>query len=114
MDEAKELVIREKLLKQREEIAEELQRRGGVQERGASSGLRDPEERASALADLWVDDRIAADDGNLLEKIDFALQRLDEGSYDVCADCRGEIPLERLLAKPSVSLCVKCQEAKYG
>ena len=74
--------------------------------------MRDPEDRAAAMADLWVDDRLAADDGNLLEKIDLALQRLDEGTYGVCAQCGGPIPVERLLAKPSVSLCVSCQESK--
>lgn len=114
MDKKHEATIRQELLKQRAEISDEMQRHGGVQESGASSGLRDPEERAASLADAWLDDRIAADDENLLAKIELALQRLDEGKHDVCAECGGPIPIERLLAKPSASLCVACQAAKSG
>jgi len=114
MDKAKELLIREKLLQQREEISEEMRRHGGPLEKGAMSELRDSEERAAALGDLWVEDRIAANDGNLLAKIDLALQRLDEGTHEICAMCGEKIPVERLLAKPSASLCVSCQEKKSG
>lgn len=114
MDKAKETLIREELLKQREEIADEMQRHGGPLERGASSDLRDSEDRAAALGDVLVDDRIASDDQNLLDKINLALQRLDEGTHDICASCGGKIPVERLLVKPSASLCVDCQAAKSG
>lgn len=114
MNKAKELLIREKLLQQRAEIADEMARHGGPMENDATSELKDSEERAASLSDLWVDDRIAADDGNLLAKIDLALQRLDEGKHDICADCGGKIPMARLLAKPSASLCVDCQAKKGG
>jgi DnaK suppressor protein len=112
MDKKQEKKIREQLIEQRQEIADEMQRHGGVLERGAMSEMKDPEDRAASIADLWVDDRIARNDGNLLEKIDLALKRLDEGTYDICAGCGGNIPVARLLAKPSVSLCVTCQAAK--
>lgn len=112
MDKENELIIRKKLLEEREAIADELRQHGGPVEPGAQSDLRDAEERAASLGDLWVDDRIAADDENLLAKIDLALKRLDEGTHDVCASCGGPIPIARLLAKPSASLCVTCQEKK--
>ncbi len=114
MDEAQKLLITEKLFKQREQIAEEMQRHGGPLSQGAASELADFKDRAAALGDLLVEDRIAADDGNLLAKIELALRRLDEGIHDICADCGGPIPTERLLAKPSASLCVSCQEKKSG
>ncbi|MCP4591349.1 MAG: hypothetical protein GY842_11420 [bacterium] len=38
-----------------------------------------------------------------------AMQRIREGVYEICADCSGEIPAERLLAKPEATRCVKCQ-----
>jgi DnaK suppressor protein len=44
-----------------------------------------------------------------LEDIAFALARMDEGSYGVCADCRVPIPVERLFAIPHVKYCVLCQ-----
>ena len=104
--------IREKLATQRADIEEELRNHGGVQPAGSSDDLRDMEEKATALSDVWVDDRIAGDDENLLSKIDLALERLDEGTYEVCAKCGGPIPIERLIVKPSASLCVTCQEEK--
>lgn len=74
--------------------------------------LRDPEELATIITRSEVSDQLIEDDLNLLQKIDLALSRLEEGTYDLCARCGKSIPLERLLAKPSVSLCVPCQEEK--
>ena len=74
--------------------------------------LRDPEELATLITRTEVNDQIVEDDLNLLQKIDLALSRLEAGTYEECANCGDVIPLERLLAKPSVSLCVPCQELK--
>ena len=51
-------------------------------------------------------------DENLLEKIEFALSRIDDGTYVTCVRCGTSIPVERLEAKPAVSLCVRCQDEK--
>ena len=99
-------------MKELTEIEGEMLKHGGVLERGAQSGFRDLEERAAGISNQWVDDRIAGHDGNLIEKIDLALERLEDGSYGKCMNCGDEIPTARLEVKPSVSLCVKCQEAK--
>jgi DnaK suppressor protein len=112
MDKKQAEKLRKQLLEQREFIADELKSHGGMMEAGAMREYRDPQDQAAAISAMWVSDRIAGDDGNLLEKIDLALQRLDDGTYDVCARCGGKIPVERLLAKPSASLCVTCQEKK--
>jgi DnaK suppressor protein len=112
MDKKQGEELRKLLLEQREFIAEELKSHGGMMEAGAMRELRDPQDQAAAISAMWVNDRIAGDEGNLVEKIDLALQRLDEGTYDICAGCQGKIPVERLLAKPSASLCVNCQEEK--
>ena len=67
---------------------------------------------AAERAEIEINDQIAGSHDNLLEKIDFALQRLEDGTYDVCEDCGDKIPLERLKAKPAASLCVNCQSKK--
>lgn len=41
-----------------------------------------------------------------------ALQRLDSGTYGICADCDEKIPETRLNAKPEAIRCVKCQMAQ--
>jgi len=44
-----------------------------------------------------------------LEQVERALERLDAGGYGTCETCGGEIPVARLAAFPSVTLCVACK-----
>lgn len=39
-----------------------------------------------------------------------ALQRLDDGVYGVCTECKGKISQERLLALPFARTCIRCAE----
>lgn len=43
-------------------------------------------------------------------QVERALERLDEGSYGWCERCGDPIPVERLAAFPSATLCVKCKQ----
>ena len=105
--------IRNRLLEERERILEEWRNHGGHSgPAGDEWNLRDLEERAVQVSAGTVELQIAEDDLNLLRKVDYALQRLDEGSYETCANCGAPIGEERLEAKPSVSLCLACQQIK--
>ena len=44
-----------------------------------------------------------------LGDIDRALERIEDGSYGVCAGCSNDIPPRRLEALPFATLCVSCQ-----
>ena len=44
-----------------------------------------------------------------LVRIDRALARLEEGTYGVCERCGNPIGRERLLARPSATLCIDDQ-----
>ena len=112
MNATQSVEIRQRLLEERERIVAEWENHGGDAGPGDDWDLKDPEERAAQIASGTVDRQIADDDLNLLHKVDFALQRLDDGTYGQCTDCGNPIPMERLLAKPSVSLCLACQELK--
>ncbi len=46
----------------------------------------------------------------LLNEIDAALDRIEEGTYGQCEMCGGKIPLKRLEAKPQARYCLKCKE----
>jgi DnaK suppressor protein len=67
-------------------------------------------DRAAELESLEVDSWVVDSEVQLLEKIQHALDRIDDGSYGICEACNEEIPSARLEAKPSVSLCLVCQE----
>ncbi len=43
-------------------------------------------------------------------QVERALERLDEGSYGWCERCGNPIPVERLAAFPSATLCVTCKQ----
>jgi DnaK suppressor protein len=43
-----------------------------------------------------------------LERIESALERIEEGSYGVCEECGLKIPKKRLNAIPFAVMCVKC------
>jgi len=47
-----------------------------------------------------------------LGEVRAAMARIAEGSYGTCARCSAQIPIERLEAVPTASLCIRCKEAE--
>jgi RNA polymerase-binding protein DksA len=45
-----------------------------------------------------------------ITQVERALERLDEGTYGWCERCGSAIPVERLAAFPSATLCVTCKQ----
>jgi len=46
---------------------------------------------------------------SMVEEIERALTRIDEGSYGKCESCGKDIPPRRLEARPFSTLCVECK-----
>ena len=44
----------------------------------------------------------------VLDLVESALERIEDGDYGVCVDCQGRIPKTRLSALPYTPFCVKC------
>ena len=42
--------------------------------------------------------------------IDYALYKIETGTYGICEGCGAEIPFERLMARPVTTLCINCKE----
>ena len=111
MTEIEKEELRKALVGQRNAVLEDVNRHG--EKTGVGTGvIADETERADVIADNMVEHQLGFSESKLLEKIAYALERLDEGSYGVCEECKKEINIERLKAKPSVSLCIHCQSAK--
>lgn len=66
----------------------------------------------SLIEDLELDSRQRR--FKLLSDIEFALQRLKEGTYGICESCGGEISERRLQALPWAQLCLECAEKRQG
>jgi sigma-B regulation protein RsbU (phosphoserine phosphatase) len=45
---------------------------------------------------------------HLIEEVDAALERVENGIYGVCVSCQGGIESERLIADPLVRFCLDC------
>lgn len=48
----------------------------------------------------------------LLERVEHALQKIEQGTYGSCDTCRQGIPIERLEAIPWASECIQCQRTE--
>ena len=46
----------------------------------------------------------------LLQKIEDALDRIEQGEFGVCESCGEEIEVKRLEARPVTDLCIRCKE----
>ena len=51
---------------------------------------------------------------DVLERVTAALERIDDDSFGLCAECEEPIPGKRLELMPYVELCVDCQQAHDG
>ncbi len=53
--------------------------------------------------------RMLTEEGNVLQLIEDALQRLSDGEYGLCQDCGEPISEGRLKIRPYAVFCVKCK-----
>jgi RNA polymerase-binding transcription factor DksA len=51
---------------------------------------------------------LMSNEGETLEQVELALERIEEGVYGSCLECGKAIPKLRLNAIPYTSYCVKC------
>ena len=49
-------------------------------------------------------------DEQVVNEINDALARIDNGQYGLCQECGQEVPIPRLEAIPWTNFCVRCQE----
>ena len=76
----------------------------------SGEGSEDLVDRANHAYSRELNFSLSDSDGNLLERIDEATTRLDDGSFGVCVHCHSELGPARLEAVPWASYCINCQE----
>ena len=57
---------------------------------------------------------LMASEGDTLEAVERALERIRLRTYGICEDCGGVISKKRLEAIPFADLCIRCAEASEG
>jgi len=76
---------------------------------GFSERFADPSDRAALESDRNFTLRIRDREKMLVVKIKEALERIENGTYGICEECREDISESRLEARPVTTLCVECK-----
>jgi DnaK suppressor protein len=69
----------------------------------------DPNDRASQESDMALELRNRDRERKLIKKIDVTLLNIKNNEYGYCNLCGEEIGLNRLLARPTATLCIDCK-----
>ena len=103
--------FRQKLVAWRDELVEESRETiSHLQHEVRDVG--DEAERATRETENSLELRTRDRYRKLVNKIDSALARIDEGSYGFCEETGEEIGLKRLEARPVATLCLEAQERR--
>ena len=78
------------------------------------SGDEDTADLASAMMDKEIDLSVEDETMDLINAIDHALEKIEDGTYGICDISGDEIPKSRLELIPWASLTVACQEMSEG
>ena len=54
--------------------------------------------------------RLRGREKSFLDKIEKAVEKIEDGSFGNCEECGEEITMKRLEARPETSLCIRCKE----
>lgn len=54
--------------------------------------------------------RLRGREKTFLDKIQKALERIEDGSFGTCEECGEPISVKRLEARPETTLCIRCKE----
>ena len=107
--------LRERLHHARDDLLETVRSRTGPQEDEAPSigplahqGQSDDAAQSEMIS--HNEQHLAEHESKLLHEIDVAIGKLESGGAGICESCGNDIPEARLLATPTVRLCIACQE----
>lgn len=101
--------FRQKLLTWREELLDES-RATILHLQEENMNEPDLNDRASVETETAFELRTRDRYRKLLDKIDAALARIDEGEYGYCVETGDPIGVKRLEARPIATLCIEAQE----
>ena len=69
----------------------------------------DPNDRASQESDMALELRNRDRERKLIKKINVTLSNIENDEYGYCKLCGEEIGLNRLIARPTATLCIDCK-----
>ncbi len=107
--------FRKRLLEERRRVLAAIdylheENRGSLEEEAAEVPLDNHlAETATVTLDREIDYTLEENEARVLAAIDAALERIEQGTYGLCASCGKPIAAERLEALPYATQCIECK-----
>ncbi|MCL4322250.1 MAG: RNA polymerase-binding protein DksA [Deltaproteobacteria bacterium] len=108
MNEEKLLCFKNILSKKLEMLLDEALKTVGTMSK-EDDNFPDPTDRATLESDRNFELRIRDRERKLISKIKEALERIENGTYGICAECGEEISEKRLESRPETTMCIICK-----
>jgi len=110
MDKRKVKSYRDRLLARREGLVGQVEAAEMYSRERDSEATQDPADMAANAYTKELLVSMSANDRRLLELIDEALDRIEEGEYGECVHCGEPVQEKRLEAVPWARHCLRCQD----
>ena len=78
----------------------------------SSDDLADEVDLASSELNQGMTLRLKDRERSLLQKIELALSKIEQGTFGICDGCEEPIEPKRLEARPVAEFCIRCKEAQ--
>jgi len=75
-----------------------------------TSEANDEADFATISSDSAIEEALSIKQEKELNEIDYALNKIAEGTYGICEMCEEEIGEQRLKVKPQARYCIVCRE----
>ena len=110
MDKRKAKTYRDKLLSRREGLVGQVQAAEAYSRERDAEATQDPADMAANAYTKELMMSMSTNDRQLLEMIDSALHRIEDGLYGKCIHCGQPILEKRLEAVPWARYCLRCAD----
>src|SRR6476646_1290147 len=110
MDKRRVRVFRDKLMDRREGLVGQVQQAELYSRERDAEATQDPADMAANAYTKELLVSMSDNDRKLLNLVDEALERIDDGEYGKCAHCGNPLPEKRLDAVPWARHCLPCQD----
>ena len=110
MEKRKAKSYQDKLMQRRESLLGQVQAAEAYSRERDAEATQDPADMAANAYTKELLMSMSTNDRQLLQSIDTALGRIDDGDYGKCANCGQPIQEKRLEAVPWARHCIRCQD----
>jgi len=110
MDKRKAKTFQDKLMERRVALVGQVQAAEAYSRERDAEATQDPADMAANAYTKELLMSMSTNDRQLLDSIDAALDRLDDGEYGKCVNCGDPIQEKRLEAVPWARHCIRCQD----